>query len=128
MVENKKVLVIEDEEPLRLLLVSQLQAEGFTSIGAQDGEEGLTKALVEKPDLILVDLVMPKMDGISMLRELRKDKWGKKVGVIVLTNLSDSEKMMELADEGLIENGEGEYLIKSNWQLQDVIEKVKDRL
>jgi len=69
-----RILVIEDEEPLRMALVDALRAEGFGVTEAADGEEGLARALAEGPDVILLDLMMPKRDGFSVLRALREDR------------------------------------------------------
>lgn len=89
---NKKILVIEaveDNAPLRKALHDKFSLEGFSVIDAKDGEEGLTVAMSEHPDLILLDILMPKMDGLTMMKKLRQgDEWGKHVPIIVLTNHS----------------------------------------
>jgi len=90
---NKKILIVDDSQELRKILVSALHTENITVIEAGDGEEGLEKALAERPDLILLDIVMPKIDGMAMLEKLREDAWGKDVQVIVLTNMTDAEKV-----------------------------------
>src|SRR3989344_8083810 len=103
--KNKILLITEDEPALRYVLRDKLSNIGFKVFEAADGEEGLAVALKERPDLILLDLLMPKMDGISMLKKLREDEWGKKVKVLVLTNLEDTNKISEA-----IEHGAEEYL------------------
>jgi len=123
MEHAKKILIVEDEAPMRRALVDSFTEEKFQVVEAGDGVEGLKKALEEYPDLILLDVVMPRMDGPSMLKELRKDKWGRGVPVIFLTNLNDAEKIVE-ATAG----GAAGYLVKFNWKLEDVVKKVKDRL
>lgn len=80
-------------------------------------------ALLWHPDLILLDIVMPKMDGMTMLAQLREDEWGKTARVITLTNLSDTEKVAEA-----IEHGSYEYLVKSDWKIEDVVAKVREKL
>jgi len=90
---------------------------------AQSAEIGIKLALRNHPDLILLDLLMPKMDGMSMLKELRKDSWGKGVKVIILTNLSDAEKIDEALKQGTYD-----YLVKKDWNISEVIEKVKASL
>lgn len=117
---NKKILVVEDDIDLREAMVDRFKAENFEVFEASDGEDGLEKALKIHPDLILLDLIMPKMDGTTMLRKLREDQWGHLVPVIVLTNISDAEKLAEA-----LEIGVDEYLLKAEWKLKNVVEKVK---
>ncbi len=119
----KKILIVEDELALLYALASQFSKKQFQVFEAVDGEEGLEKALAEQPDLILLDLLMPKKDGMSMLKDLRKHPWGKNAKVIILTNLSDAEKV----DEAL-KNGTYDYLVKTDWNIGQVIDKVKASL
>jgi len=125
MPEQKKVLIVEDEAPLRQALVDKLGREEFTTLEAVNGKEGLERALKGHPDLILLDIVMPVMDGMTMLKELRKDSWGKKVPVILLTNLSATQEDIVT---GLVENEPSYYLVKSDWKIADVIKKIKETL
>lgn len=118
-----KILVVEDEKPLREVLLFKFQKEGFEAIAACDGEEGLKLAGEERPDLIMLDIVMPKMDGMTMLQKLRKEDWGKDIPVVLLTNLSESEKVL-----GSLEKGVHDYLVKSDWRIEDVMVKVRERL
>ena len=120
-----KILIVEDEEDMRQALVDKLTREGFDTLEAQDGESGLTVALREQPDLILLDIIMPKMDGMTMMKKLREDAWGKKVPIILLTNLSATE---EKIIKGIVENEPSYYLVKSDWKIEDVVLKVKERL
>lgn len=110
----------------RKALVDKFTREGFQVVSARDGEEGLNTALKEKPDIILLDVVMPKMDGMTMLKKLRQqNEWGKSIPVIMLTNLSaDDDKIMK----GITEDLPAYYLVKSNWAINDVVDKVKERL
>lgn len=119
----KKILVIEDEPSLCQALCTKLSSGGFSVLKANNGQEGLETAIKEKPDLILLDIIMPIMDGITMLEKLREDEWGKNVPVIILTNLSDDQKVMEA-----IKQGSYDYLIKSNWSIIEVMDKIKERL
>ena len=127
MINNRKklLLIIEDEIIAVKIMVEKLVSEGFDVIEAYDGLQGLKMAESEHPDLILLDLLMPKMDGMTMLKELRKDDWGKKVPVIILTNLSsvDQEK---LEDVSVLEPSY--YLIKSNKSMQDIVDKINEKL
>lgn len=123
---NKKILVVEiveDEESMLRPMTDVLTAEGFNVLQARDGEEGLKKALDEKPDLILLDILMPRMDGLAMLQKLREDSWGKTAKVIVLSNLSDMDKVSKA-----LEGGTYDYLMKTDWQISKVVEKIKKAL
>lgn len=119
----KKILIVEDEVSLLNALCDKLTGEGFTVLKAKNGEEGLEVALREHPDLILLDIVMPVMDGVTMLGLLRKDTWGKDVEVIILTNLNEPEKVAEV-----LEKEARDYLVKSDWTLQNVVKKIRERL
>lgn len=124
--QNKKVLVteiIEDEVSMLKILSDRFKESGINIIEAKNGDEGLKLALKEHPDVIVLDLVMPKMDGFEMLKKLRKDEWGKDAEVIVLTNLSE-----ESAEAKIFKNGVSEYLIKADWTIDDLIEKVQKKL
>ena len=118
-----KVLVVEDDAVLQKIISDKLEKENFTVLRGKDGEEGLFLALTEHPDLILLDLVMPKMDGLTMLKKLREDSWGKQVHVIITTNLADDNKYEEALRHGVYD-----YLVKTEWSLDDLILKVKDKM
>ncbi|MAG44837.1 hypothetical protein CL633_03030 [bacterium] len=130
IVNNKKILIVEDEILMLKALVRVLNQAGFDTLEACNGKEGLKTALLKKPDLILLDIIMPKMDGLTMLRKLQKNKWGSKVPVIFLTNLSDPEKIVAATRSytKTLSNGMYDYLIKSDWRLTDVVKKVKEKL
>jgi DNA-binding response OmpR family regulator len=123
MDKQKKILIVDDEKVLLELLSSKISQNGFAAVEARDGEEGLKKALSERPDLILLDIVMPKMDGITMLKKLREDSWGATVPVIVLSNLNTAE-----AVEKSLANGVYDYLVKIDYTLDDLVNIVKKRL
>ncbi len=119
----KKILFIEDEEALQKTLGEVLKQEGYEIIPALDGEAGLNLLKSEKPDLILLDLVMPKMDGFEVLKRLKADEETKDIPVIVLTNLEG------IGDVGkAIELGATTYLVKAQYSLEEVVEKVKKAL
>lgn len=120
---KKKVLIVEDDESLRNVLADKLKHEDFAVLEAKDGEEGLKLALKNKPDIILLDIIMPKMDGIEMLKKLREDQWGKTVSVLLLTNDTDPQHMIET-----LKVNASDYLIKSEWELEAVIKKIKETL
>ncbi len=118
--DKSKVLVVEDEEILMTALREELSTGGYESEGASDGVEGLEKAKSFKPDLILLDLLMPKMDGMEMLQKLKEDSTTRDIPVVILTNLSDYEKISEALSLGAMD-----YLVKANYKLEDLLEKVK---
>ena len=129
MLKNK-ILIVEDEILMLKTLVNTLNNHGFSTLEAQDGEQGLALALKEKPDLILLDIIMPKMGGLAMLKELRKEAWGKEVPIIFLTNLSDPEKIIQATKDytQTLDNIAYEYLIKSDYHLADVVKIIKTKL
>jgi DNA-binding response OmpR family regulator len=116
----KTILIVEDDESMILALADKLNSAGFQVTTARNGTEGLSLAFSNHPDIILLDIVMPKLDGLSMLKELKKDKWGMLTPVIILTNLSDSQKLAEALEIGVVE-----YMIKAEVKLSDIVYKVK---
>jgi DNA-binding response OmpR family regulator len=121
---NKTILIIEDEEPMLKALVDKFTSEGFKVIEAKDGEEGYNTATGKHPDLILLDIIMPKMDGMTLMKKIREDKkWGKGVPIIMLTNLSDSDSVSEAAKYNVYD-----FLVKTDWRLDDIVKLVKDKL
>jgi DNA-binding response OmpR family regulator len=124
--ENKKVILItEDEKSLQGALNDKLVNEGFTVLVAKNGVEGLEISLNKHPDLILLDLDMPKLNGMEMLRELRKDDWGKSVPVIILTNLPSSDENIH---KDITELEPTYYLTKIENGLEKISDKIKERL
>ena len=121
--EQKTILIVEDEAPLRNALCDKFRRAGFIALEARNGDEGLTVATREHPDIILLDVMMPVMSGMAMLKQLREDTWGKGVKVIMLTNLNDPESIA-----GAVAEGSCDYYIKSDWKLEDLVEKVKEKL
>jgi len=119
----KKITIVEDEELISKALAGVLEDAGFKVSQAYDGEEGLSMIESEKPDLILLDIIMPKMDGLTMLKKLQEKEWGKNIPIIVLTNLSDDRRVAEAMGRGVYS-----YLQKTDWRLQDVVEEVKKKL
>lgn len=120
---NKKILIIEDEKPLLSALEEFLEKAGYEIEKAENGQEGLEKYATNKPDLILLDLLMPVMDGITFLQKIKNEDGILPIPVIVLTNLSDDTKVAEA-----IENGASDYLVKADWKLEEVAEKIKKTL
>lgn len=119
----QKILFVEDEPTLQKTLSLALTQEGYDIQNALDGEIGLKLAREIKPDLILLDLILPKMDGFEVLEELKKDDDLKDIPVIVLTNLESSQDI-----ERALALGANTYLVKANYDLKEVIEKVKENI
>ena len=120
-----KIAVIEDEEVTSKSLVGELEDADFDVVKAFDGEAGLQLALEEKPDLILLDIVMPKMDGMTMMKQLRESgEFGRHVPIILLTNLNADDKIMG----GVTQNEPSYYLVKSSYKVADVVAKVNECL
>ena len=120
---KKKILVVDDDDNLNTVLVDKLNLSGFLAIGATDGEDGLKKALENHPDLILLDVLMPKMDGLGMLKKLREDSWGKKSKVIMLTVLEQSDYIAKA-----VENDVYGYFVKTNFSLDELVKKIEEAL
>ncbi|MFH1822243.1 MAG: response regulator [Patescibacteria group bacterium] len=118
-----KILIAEDEIATRKVLADTLRQSGFKVFEAEDGEQALIVALKEHPDLILLDIIMPKLDGLGVLEKLREDPWGKKATLILLTNMKDSESISKALKYNVTE-----YFTKSDWELAEIVEKVKSKL
>lgn len=123
MQQPKKILIVDDEELVIKALTEKLEAEGFAVESAKDGEEALLKVSQTHPDLILLDIIMPKLDGISVLKKLKIADATKNIPVIILTNLYEDKKVVQE-----LEAGATEYLIKVDHTLPDIINKVKNKL
>ena len=121
--DKKKILVIEDEAMLQRALSEFLIDENFEVVSAMDGEEGISFAKAKKPDLILLDIVLPKKDGYQVLEEIKNDEKTKKIPVILLTNLESAEDI-----ERAFNAGATTYLVKSKYRLEDVVKKIKETL
>lgn len=120
----KKILIVEDEPSYRNLLHKELTSKGYTVVDAKDGKEGYDTAVTIHPDLIILDILMEGVDGLTMLEQLRKDKDGKNMKVIILTNLELDAGFMQraLSAKPLY------YFVKSDITLASLIEKVDAEL
>lgn len=122
--KKPSVLIIEDEPSLRSILVAKFTAEGFDIYTAKNGEQGLEQALTYKPDVTVLDLLMPRMDGETMLESLRRDEWGKTAYVVILTNVTkDSENDLLQGDDE-----HTDYLVKADWPISDVVARVREHM
>lgn len=119
----KKILLVEDDENLIKSFNDFISKEGFDFKSAVNGEDGIELAKQEKPDLILLDIVIPKKSGFDVLYELKKDENLKNIPVIILTNLEE-EKDIEKA----LSLGAYTYLVKANYSLDEIIKKIKEVL
>ncbi len=119
----KKILIIEDEELIVDLLQKKLTMEGYIVSVARNGEEGLKLMREQKPDLILLDIIMPKKGGFEVMEEMQKDKELKKISVIVISN---SGQPVELDRAQKL--GARDWLIKTEFNPQEVTEKVKKQI
>ena len=123
---QKTILIVEDEPALLKVYAEGLNEAGFRVLRAKNGQEGLELAPLHKPDLILLDILMPVMNGLTMMKKLREEHlWGKGVSIIFLTNLSASEEKIMKA---ITDYEPAYYLIKSDYTLEGVVEKIKERL
>jgi len=119
----KKVLIIEDDKFLRELMAQKLIKENYEVSEAIDGEEGLQKIKEEKPDLILLDLILPGIDGFQILSQLKSDPALSAIPVIILSNLGQREDIEKGLNLGAVD-----YLIKAHFTPGEIIDKVKNVL
>ncbi len=120
----KKILIAEDEEAMLEALASKFEKRGFAVIRAHDGEEGYSLAIKEKPDLLILDILMPKMNGMDLMEKIRQDdRWGADVPIVMLTNISDPENVSRAAICKVYD-----FLVKTDWRLDDVVKLAEDKL
>lgn len=119
--QHKVLLIVEDEESLSGLLHDAFVKEGFAVMRASNGKEGLAEALVNHPSAVLLDIMLPGMDGLEVLSKLREDTWGKNVPVVMLTNLSPDNKILE----NINKNEPSYYVVKVDSSIDDIVSKVK---
>ena len=119
----KKILIVEDTESTRKVLALKLTKEHFNVLEAENGKIGLEVALKEKPDLLIVDMLMPVMDGFKMIDKLRADKeWGVNANVMILTNLTPTEDIYDKIGKAKLLF----YMVKDDWALNDLCNKVEE--
>ena len=121
--ENKKILIVEDDDFLLQMYVTKLELEGFQVISAIDGIKGLRSAKKDKPDLVLLDLQLPSMSGFEVLEDLKRNNETKQIPVLILTNFSQKEDI-----ERCLNLGASDYLIKAHFVPSEVIAKIKNIL
>ena len=121
--QAKKILIVEDEAQLLDVLRDEFSQAGFEVFKAKDGEEGYAVALEKRPDMILVDILMPKMDGLTMFNKMREHEELKKIPGIILTNVNDSGTISKA-----LESGAFDFLVKSDWEPKSLVARVKEKL
>lgn len=121
--DMKKILFIEDESTLQRAITRALADQGYKTLSALDGETGIAIAHKELPDLILLDLIIPKKNGFAVLSELKKDSETAHIPIIILTNLEGSADV-----ERALTSGATTYLVKTNYKLEEVVDKIKNIL
>lgn len=124
METKPSILVIDDDVALRTVLKTSLEAEGFAVTEASDGLEGLATAIKTHPDLLLLDVVMPRATGMEMLAQLRQNEWGRTAKVVFFTHLEGDDEILR----GITAYEPSLYLIKGSWEISDVVAKVKEVL
>lgn len=120
---RKKVLIVEDDALLLVTLTHQFEDAGYEVISANDGEKGVERFVSDKPDAVIMDVMMPRKDGVGMLEEIRKSFPDSRVPFIVLSNANDMEYVARLMDLGAVA-----YLLKSDRQIDSVVKLVEERL
>lgn len=125
LTQKFSIAVIDDEDAIREALVTVLKDEGYIVFSAADGEEGLALVIREKPRLILLDITMPKLNGLEMLKQLRShSEYGDKVQVVLLTNAKTDDTILD----AIVKYHPSFFLAKAELTPQDVVEKVKQAL
>lgn len=115
----KKILIVEDDKFLRELIVQKLTTEGYEALEAMDGEEGIKKTKEQRPDLVLLDLILPGIDGFEVLNRMKEDSVLSSIPVIILSNLGQKEDV----EKGL-KMGAVDYLIKAHFTPGEIIDKI----
>ncbi|MEW6610693.1 MAG: response regulator [Patescibacteria group bacterium] len=123
MSTSQTILIIEDEQTILKAISIALEEAGFKVFSAIDGETGEQMAISQTPDLILLDIILPRKDGLEVLRSLKKNEATSAIPIILLTNLSDTETV----SQGVALGARG-YLVKANYSLDEVVSKIKDVL
>jgi len=119
----KTILIIEDDKFLRQLIAQKLLKDGYDISEAIDGEEGLKKVKEEKPDLVLLDLILPGIDGFEVLSQMKREDALSQIPVIILSNLGQKEDVERGLNLGAVD-----YLIKAHFTPREIVEKVKNAL
>lgn len=114
------VLIVDDDESIRDLYADAFELAGLTALKAKTGEEGVTLALQKHPNVILVDITMPGMDGHEVVRQIRQDAWGRNARIMYLTNLSDAANVVDA-----VQHKSDEYIVKANTDVSEVVNRAR---
>jgi len=120
---KKKILIVEDDPMISSIYKTKFEADGFAAVVAGNGAEGLDIARKEQPDIIMLDVILPQIDGFSVLEELKKDKLTKDIPVIMLTNLGTDEDKAKGEKMGAVD-----YFVKASLTPAQISEKIKKHL
>lgn len=120
---NKKILAVEDDQAIQKALTDKLRFEGFAVLSAGDGKKALELAKKEKPDIILLDLILPEKDGLAVLEELKWDSETKDIPVLVLSNVSNEKVEEQARKSGIVD-----FMVKTDWRLEQIVDKIKQTL
>ena len=118
---DKKILIVEDDNDFVSILKMKFESEGFFVVTAQDGQAGASAAEAEKPDLVLSDVLLPKIDGIEMAKKIKESN--KNVEIIFLTNIRDVDYIKKMEEAGGFD-----HMVKSDSSINDIVNKVKLKL
>ena len=117
--EKIAILVVEDDKFLQKILLMKLAAESHMATGADNGEEALQQLLVKKPDLVVLDLILPKMNGFEVLSEMKTNPTLKDIPVVILSNLGQAEDVQRAKELGAID-----FMVKSDLSIQEVVHRI----
>lgn len=128
MDKKPTVLIVDDEKDIRDMVRIKLESSGFKVDEAENGKEGIEKAKKIKPDLILLDIVMPVMDGVDTLIEIKKDEDIKNTKVFLFTSKGDAHPVVEEEDQKFVKDSGAEELIRKEINLDELAKKLQDAL
>jgi len=120
--EKQSILIVEDDKFLHKILVSKFQKEGFDVRGAMDGEGAIQELMTFSPSVILLDIILPKMNGFEVLWEIKSNPKTADIPVVILSNLSQEEDRRRAAEIGALD-----FLVKADTSINDVVARVKDK-
>jgi DNA-binding response OmpR family regulator len=119
----KTIMVVEDDQYMSRALQDKFGRSGFKVVAAQDGQKAVEVVRKEKPDIVLLDIMMPKKNGFEILKEIKQDAELQSVPILMLTNLSEESDRKKTFDLGA-----SDYLVKSNTRINEIVEKVKSHI
>ena len=121
---QKTILIVEDEEAMLEALANKFENKGFSVLRAHDGEEGYDVAVKEKPDLLILDIIMPRLNGMDLMEKIRSvEGWGSDVPIVMLTNVSDPDNVSRAAGLKVYD-----FLVKTDWRLDDVVNLIETKI